>query len=396
MISRRELVRYRITTVLALPVLAAACFQSGPLPPSPAPGAPAGPPGALADAAANAEPPPSPSGADAPTRPTIESERALQMEGAVRTRLDRLQRLHDLTMPLLRGGLEMCKGHLRNELGFLYATLDQYPADAERRVYETVLGIRSWPTVLLVVSGSAAERAGIAPGDFIASVGGVTVPGGRPGRETIAAVTRRWPAGSALPVQVERNGMAVDIRYPAETVCDYDIAVTEDDEINAWASGDAIHVSRGLMRFPMSDTHLQAVLAHEIAHNSEGHLAEITSNLVLTGLRGSVRDAAAEAARPLSRVEFSRTQEHEADYVGMYYLARAGIDTREVGQVWRLLAAENPEGVRDRGESTHPSLPERFLRLEATHREITLKLEAGLPLLPNRTRDGALIVPRVG
>lgn len=318
------------------------------------------------------------------------------MEGAVRTRLDRVERLHDLTLPLLRDGLEMCGAHRRSEPGFRYATLDQYPADAERRVYETVLGIRAWPTVLMVISGSAAERAGLMSGDYITSVGGVTVPGGQPGRDTIAAVTRRWPAGSAMSVQVERDGTAVALRYSPETVCDYDVALTEDDEINAWASGDAIHVSQGLMRFRMSDAELQAVLAHEMAHNSEGHLAEITSNLVLTGLRGAVRDAAAEAADPPSRVEFSRTQEHEADYVGMYYLARAGIDTGNVGQVWRRLAAENPDDVRDRGQSTHPSLPERFLRLEATHREITLKLEAGLPLLPNRTRDGALIVPRVG
>ncbi|MDE2753452.1 MAG: PDZ domain-containing protein, partial [Gemmatimonadota bacterium] len=234
--------RYRITTLLALPALVAACFQSGPLPPSPAPGASPGPSGAPADATANAEPTASPSDAEAPTRPTIESERAIQMEGAVRTRLDRLQRLHDLTMPLLRGGLEMCKGHQRNELGFLYATLDQYPADAERRVYETVLGIRSWPTALLVVSGSAAERAGIAPGDFITSVGGVTVPGGRPGRDTIAAVTGRWPAGSALPVQVERDGVAVGVRYPVETVCDYDTALTDDAEFMAGLGGQSSEV----------------------------------------------------------------------------------------------------------------------------------------------------------
>lgn len=388
--------RYRTTTSVALPALVAACFQSGPVPPSPAPGTSAGPSGAAADATANTEPrEPAPTTV-APTRPTIETERALQMEGAVRTHLDRLQRLHDLSLPLLRGGLEMCDGHRRNEFGFRYATLDQYPADAERRVYETVLGVRPWPTVLLVVSGSAAERAGIAPGDFITSVGGVTVPAGQLGRDTIAAVTARWPVASALPLQVERDGAAVGLRYPAETVCDYDVALTEHDEINAWASGDAIHVSRGLMRFPMSDAELQAVLAHEMAHNSEGHLAEITSNLVLTGLRGAVRDAAAEAADPPSRSEFSRAQEHEADYVGMYYLARAGIDTGDVGQVWRRLAAENPDDVRDRGRSTHPSLPERFLRLEATHREITLKREAGLPLLPNRTRDGTLIVPGVG
>lgn len=388
--------RYGTATWVALPALVAACFQSGPIPPSPGPGASPGPAGAPADATADTDPAVPPPLPAAPTRPTIESERALQMEGAVRTHLDRLQRLHDLSLPLLRGGLEMCERHRRNEFGFRYATLDQYPADAERRVYETLLGVRPWPTVLLVVSGSAAERAGIAPGDLITSVGGVAVPGGQPGRDTIAAVTGRWPAASPLTVEVERDGAAVGLRYPPETVCDYDLTLTEDDEINAWASGAAIHVSQGLMRFPMSDAELQAVLAHEMAHNSEGHLAEITSNLVLTGLRGAVRDAAAEAVDPPSRSEFSRAQEHEADYVGMYYLARAGIDTGDVGQVWRRLAAENPDNVRDRGQSTHPSLPERFLRLEATHREVTLKREAGLPLLPNRTRDGTLIVPGVG
>ena len=380
---------------LVLPAIAAACFQSGPIPPPPTPRAAATPPGDPVEVTATEAVPPPPA-EEVPGPPPIESERALQMEGAVLTHLGRLQRLNDLALPLLRGGLEMCEGRHRNEFGFRYATLDQYPADAERRVYETILGIRTWPTVLMIVSGGAAERAGLRPGDFITSAGSVTIPGGQPGRDSIAEIMKRWPQGTALPMRVERDGTAVGLSYTAETVCDYAVMLTEDDEINAWASGDGIHVSRGLIRFPTSDPELQAVIAHEIAHNSEGHLTALTNNLVLTGLRGAVRDVVAEATDLKSRGEFSRVQEHEADYAGMYYLARAGVDTRDVGLVWRRLAAENPDRVRDRDQSTHPSLPERFLRLEAAHREIARKREAGLPLLPSRSRDGILIVPGVG
>ena len=68
----------------------------------------------------------------------------------------------------------------------------------------------------------------------------------------------------------------------------------------------------------------------------------------------------------------------------MYLLARAGVETEDTGVFWRRLAAENRDSIENSHRSTHPSTPERFVRLDATHEEIAAKRAAGSPLVPNR------------
>jgi metalloendopeptidase OMA1, mitochondrial len=61
---------------------------------------------------------------------------------------------------------------------------------------------------------------------------------------------------------------------------------------------------------------------------------------------------------------FSRTQELEADEIGLIYMAMAGYDPRAAIEVWqnfeRLDSARPPEFL-----STHPSPPNRIERLQA-------------------------------
>jgi len=368
-----------------------ACAPAQP-PPSPTPAHVAPPAADPVEASAlNAAVPAS--RAAAPTTPiTRESERAIQMEGAVLTHLTRRQRLADASLPLLRSGLEMCDSHGK-EFGFRFSTLDGYSNPVEQQVYKTILGIRAQPTVLMVMRGGAAERAGLLPGDVIRSVGSVEVGPGQPGSEAVSRILDRWPVDERVMLMIERDGRPVAFSFLAEPVCDYAVWLAGGDEINAWADGDTIGVGMGLMRFATLDHELQAVIAHEMAHNSEGHPQAKARNLVLSGLRGAVRDVAAAAADVRPPGEFSRTQEREADYVGMYYLARAGVDTRDIGLVWRRLAAEKLDDIRSPVVSTHPSILERSLQLNAIHREIVRKRQSGQPLLPNRSADGRLILP---
>ena len=366
---------------------------SAPQPPAPAPAEPA---------FLTAEPAGNPAPADPVTVPeaarpsppmTLESERAIQMEGAVLTHLARRQRLADASLPLLRAGVEMCAAR-GNEFGFRYSTLDEYSNPAERQVYGTILGIRAQPTVLMVMRGGAAERAGLMPGDVIRAAGSVEIGPGQTGSEAVTRILGRWPRDARLALRIERDGKPMEVGFAPEVVCDYTVSLAGGDEINAWADGDTIGMETGLMRFATLEHELQAVIAHEMAHNSEGHQQAKARNLVLSGLRGAVRDVAAAAADVRPPGEFSRTQEREADYVGMYYLARAGIDTRGIGLVWRRLAAEKLDDIRSTDPSTHPSILERSLHLDAIHREIARKRESGQPLLPNRTADGTLILPK--
>lgn len=81
---------------------------------------------------------------------------------------------------------------------------------------------------------------------------------------------------------------------------------------------------------------------------------------------------------------FSQDFEREADYVGMYLLARAGVNTSGVGEFWRRIAAEYPQNIKGSFTHTHPATAERYINIDAAHTEIGDKLLKGLPLLPER------------
>ncbi len=316
--------------------------------------------------------------------PSVAGERALQTEAAVRTREARLQRLDDVSLPLLRQGPALC-GHEVSHFGFRYLALEEVEDEAERDAYHELFGVGERPTIIGVTSGGAAQRAGLTPGDMIVGLGGVDVPSGAQGSVEIAFQLVRRRAGEPVPVVVRRGRESVTLEITAERGCDFPIHLSPSDEINASADGRWIEVNAGLLRFLESDEELQLVIAHEMAHNTIGHSAQDREYERLRGMRGAVRDAAAAAAGGVAPPgEFSRAQEREADYVGMYYLARAGIDTRGVARFWRRMAAEDAAGIRDRGDATHPAYPERFLFLEEVHLEIARKLEAGEPLIPDR------------
>jgi predicted Zn-dependent protease len=75
-------------------------------------------------------------------------------------------------------------------------------------------------------------------------------------------------------------------------------------------------------------------------------------------------DILAQAASLGIVLPFSRTQELEADEIGLIYMATAGYDPRAAIEVWQNFEALNggrpPEFL-----STHPSPPNRIERLQA-------------------------------
>ena len=77
----------------------------------------------------------------------------------------------------------------------------------------------------------------------------------------------------------------------------------------------------------------------------------------------------------------TRPFEAEADYVGLYYMARAGYATQDVEMFWQRLGVQNPKNIM-RAKS-HPITPSRLLSIRLTAKEIEAKQQAGEPLVPN-------------
>lgn len=120
----------------------------------------------------------------------------------------------------------------------------------------------------------------------------------------------------------------------------YQFFVLDQGGINAFTPGwGYIYLNRGLLSYMTSEGELAAVLAHEVAHNTERHLArrkskQIWNNIVagaatiLTG-SGSVGSSIA-LSNSAGLQSFGRELELEADARGAEYMYRANYDPQEM------------------------------------------------------------------
>jgi predicted Zn-dependent protease len=161
---------------------------------------------------------------------------------------------------------------------------------------------------------------------------------------------------------------------------DWQFTVFQNDEPNAFAlPGGKVGVYTGLFKAAKDDAQLATVLGHEVGHAIARHGAERMSQgmleqagLAVLGVATGPAYAqlAAQAATLAVILPYSRTQESEADHIGLILMARAGYDPRESVQLWenfqKLGGSRPPEFL-----STHPSEGTRIQRLQELMPEAT-------------------------
>jgi predicted Zn-dependent protease len=155
----------------------------------------------------------------------------------------------------------------------------------------------------------------------------------------------------------------------------WEIHEIEDPQLNAWAMpGGKMVVYSGLIeKLRLTDDELAAIMGHEIAHSLREHARERVSQEMATGLAVGVAGAALglgdigqQLAGAVANVTFSlphnRTQETEADRLGVELAARAGYDPHAAVSVWqKMLQAGGSGGPQFL--STHPSPETRLADL---------------------------------
>lgn len=282
--------------------------------------------------------------------------------------------------------------------GFTFASLYSVGA-ADRDLAKEALALEEQVAVSDVVPGGPAAAAGMVPGDVLVSVGTTTIPEGQAGPDAARAALEAGHAGGGqYEIAVGRSGRLHVLTVEPVLACRQGTYVTNDNELNAFATGSDIVVTSGMMRFA-DDQELAVVVGHEIAHNLMGHLDAQRSNSLLGAFLGALADVAvsyatgystggdyARAGASMGAQRFSQDFEREADYVGAYILARAGYSPENAAQFWRQMAVANPGSIGIGG--THPTTAERFVRLERTATEIAGKTARGLALAPE-LKDGA-------
>jgi len=181
-----------------------------------------------------------------------------------------------------------------------------------------------------------------------------------------------------------------------ELVCDFDISVLASDEINAFTNGRTIRVMSGLLGVVINDDELALVLSHEIGHNILNHITIQKLQAIGGAVAGVMMDIIAEASGIDTKGKFTRAgaeagslrhsvaRERQADYVGLYVMARAGFNIDVAPQLWRRMAALMPRQSKKSAMPTHPAPPERILAMEQTVAEIKAKEASGQPLVPDQ------------
>ncbi len=293
--------------------------------------------------------------------------------------------------PILTANAALCGDDVAPLPGFIVATQSTLPKNF-RRPAAAMFGVDDQITVVAVTSGSAAHLGGLRPGDKILSVGDWTVPRGRRAHANFGAtVDGQLPVDTPTNVRVRRGEQTHVLTVRPAAACHYPVFAVTDDTVSAFADGDNVTITSGMMRFAETDEELANVISHEVAHNAMGHSSKKTANgnvgLLFDVLAASLGVNTGGAFSKVGKGAFSHDFEAEADYVGLYMMARAGYAIDDAADIWRRMGAANPGAISVKHASTHPGTPERFIALEQTVVEIEAKRVARLPLVPGRTDD---------
>jgi len=190
--------------------------------------------------------------------------------------------------------------------------------------------------------------------------------------------------GRWLAVQTERPDLP------------WQFGVLDAPELNAFAvPGGTIFVTRGLLAQMKSEAELAGVLAHEIGHVLKKHhlkaiqksaqaaLAGEGVNLALKDRAPAVRDKLVSAGTELYSRGLDKTDELEADRLGVVIASRGGYDAYGLPAVLQTLQGMNAE---DSGLAlmfkTHPAPAERLEALDKM--QPTLERYGAQPQLAER------------
>ena len=316
----------------------------------------------------------------------LDAETRLQKKLSLQKVKARYERLQKVGYPILKNSSELCENTI-NSLGVMfnaYVTSDKY-SDIEKEVYE----IDDRLLLTYVIPSSSAFKSGLRSNDEIVSINDIkaTID-----KEKFHKELEKLRAKSdSLKVIYKRQGEERVATFDPDLICNYPILLVQNDSVNAFANGSQIGITTGMIRFAQKDEQLGLVIAHELGHNIMDHISKLRTNSLL----GTIVDLAAayygvntqgvfgQAGARMYSQEF----EAEADYVGIYYMERAGYSIDNVAGFWRDMAVEHPGSINQSHASTHPATPERFLEINAAIEEIKEKKRLNQQLIPNVSND---------
>jgi predicted Zn-dependent protease len=193
-------------------------------------------------------------------------------------------------------------------------------------------------------------------------------------------------AANALVQKVGKRIAAV--AGPDMPNAQWEFVVFESKEANAFClPGGKVGVYTGILPVTKDEAGMATVIGHEVAHAVARHGAERMTEQLLIQFGGEGLGALMEKSDPklvsvanavygvgsttLVALPHSRSQESEADHIGLVYMARAGYNPETAVQFWQRFAQFNTQN----GGNSTPT----FLRTHPTDETRIQQLQQWMP-----------------
>jgi predicted Zn-dependent protease len=156
----------------------------------------------------------------------------------------------------------------------------------------------------------------------------------------------------------------------------WEVNLIASKQVNAFCmpGGKIAFYSGILEQLKLTDDEVATVMGHEVAHALREHARERMGKNAATGLGanllssvlglGQLGQTVTNYGAQLLTLQFSRSDESEADLVGMELAARSGFDPRAGVSLWQKMAIAS-KGAPPQWLSTHPSGTTRIADIEA-------------------------------
>jgi predicted Zn-dependent protease len=205
--------------------------------------------------------------------------------------------------------------------------------------------------------------------------------------------------GRAIMAQIRQSGSVVEDPIVTEYINEvgsrivanvndgtqsFKFFVIDDPNINAFAlPGGFIGVHTGLLEATRNEDELAGVLAHEVAHVTQRHIARaihasqrqsimttaIMLGAILAGVVAGDADAAqagilvAQGTAAQQQINFTRSNEYEADRIGIRAMGDAGFDPHGMATFFEVMSRQSPADLDMRVPEflrTHPVTTQRI------------------------------------
>lgn len=294
-------------------------------------------------------------------------------------------RLYQVAAPLLIQNAELCKSHSRSLLGFTAKNRFSYPGEYNEAAH-VAFGMGDQLQVTGVLNGSGAARAGLRRGDGLVAAEGKPLPTGANASTLAGSVFGPLVSTKAtINMTIARDGAQRQLPVPVTRACGFAIELGNSDNINSYADGNRILVTRGMMAFAPSNDELAYVLASGMAHNLLGHAQSMRQ----TGTLGSMIDNLVSVRPDLSLLigsggikPMSADADAAAEHLAIYLLARASYKIDGADDFWKRLAATYPASVMNGYVANHPNTQARLAAITKAQAEVKSRQSARQPLVP--------------